>query len=77
MNSVNYFKQVSTWSPGNVRRFLKEKNPAEYNLVDARTLKEPLSQADHPCRNSDSLFPGPRGGSRGSQEQGYLVDREG
>ncbi len=40
MSILNYFKPVSTWSPEKVRRFLKEKNPEEYNLVDVRTPKE-------------------------------------
>lgn len=40
MNILNYFKQVPTWSPEKVRRFLKEKSPEEYNLVDVRTPKE-------------------------------------
>src|SRR5512135_1883571 len=40
MGILDYFKPVSTWSPEEVRRFLKEKNPEEYNLVDVRTPKE-------------------------------------
>ena len=40
MSILDYFKPVSTWSPEKVRQFLKEKNPAEYNLVDVRTPKE-------------------------------------
>jgi rhodanese-related sulfurtransferase len=40
MSIFDYFKPVSTWSPEEVRQFLKEKNPEEYNLVDVRTPKE-------------------------------------
>jgi rhodanese-related sulfurtransferase len=40
MSILDYFKRVSTWSPEEVRQFLKEKNPEEYNLVDVRTPKE-------------------------------------
>ncbi len=40
MSILDYFKPVSTWSSEEVRRFLKEKNPEEYNLVDVRTPKE-------------------------------------
>jgi rhodanese-related sulfurtransferase len=40
MGILDYFKPVSTWSPEEVRQFLKEKNPEEYNLVDVRTPKE-------------------------------------
>ena len=40
MGILEYFKPVSTWSPEEVRQFLKEKNPEEYNLVDVRTPKE-------------------------------------
>ncbi len=40
MSILDYFKPVSTWSAEEVRQFLKEKNPEEYNLVDVRTPKE-------------------------------------
>jgi len=40
MSILDYFKPVSTWLPEEVRQFLKEKNPEEYNLVDVRTPKE-------------------------------------
>ncbi len=40
MSILNYFKHVSTWSPEKVRRFLKEKDPIEFNLIDVRTPKE-------------------------------------
>ena len=40
MGILDYFKPVSTWSPEEIRQFLKEKNPEEYNLVDVRTPKE-------------------------------------
>jgi len=40
MGILDYFKPVSTWSPEEVRRFLKERNPEEYHLVDVRTPKE-------------------------------------
>jgi len=40
MGILDYFKPVDTWSPDNVRQFLNEKSPQEYNLVDVRTPKE-------------------------------------
>jgi rhodanese-related sulfurtransferase len=40
MGILDYFKPVSTRSPEEVRLFLKERNPEEYNLVDVRTPKE-------------------------------------
>ncbi len=40
MSILNYFKPVSSWSAEKVRRFLQEKNPENYNLVDVRTPKE-------------------------------------
>ena len=40
MSILNYFKPVSTWSSEKIRKFLQEKNPEEFNLVDVRTPKE-------------------------------------
>lgn len=40
MGILNYFKPVSTWPAEKVRKFLQEKNPEDYNLVDVRTPKE-------------------------------------
>ena len=40
MKILDYFKPVSTWTPDEVRAFLKEKREDEYNLVDVRTPKE-------------------------------------
>jgi rhodanese-related sulfurtransferase len=40
MSILNYFKPVSSWTAEEVRGFLKEKNPGDYNLVDVRTPKE-------------------------------------
>jgi sulfur-carrier protein adenylyltransferase/sulfurtransferase len=40
MGILNYFKPVSTWSPERIRLFLKEKDSAEYNLIDVRTPEE-------------------------------------
>jgi rhodanese-related sulfurtransferase len=40
MGILDYFKPVSTWSAENVREFLREKNPQDYNLVDVRQPKE-------------------------------------
>jgi rhodanese-related sulfurtransferase len=40
MSILNYFKPVSTWSAEKIRKFLQEKNPGDYNLVDVRTPKE-------------------------------------
>jgi len=33
---LNYFKSVSTWSADEVREFLREKNPEDFNLIDVR-----------------------------------------
>ena len=40
MKILDYFRPVDTWTPDEVRRFLKERDPDEYNLVDVRTPKE-------------------------------------
>jgi rhodanese-related sulfurtransferase len=40
MSILNYFKPVSTWSAEKIRKFLQEKNPGDYNLVDVRAPKE-------------------------------------
>lgn len=40
MGILDYFKPVSTWSADRVRKFLDQKSPQEYNLVDVRTPKE-------------------------------------
>jgi sulfur-carrier protein adenylyltransferase/sulfurtransferase len=40
MKILDYFKQVSTWPPETVRKFLDENSEDEYNLVDVRTPKE-------------------------------------
>ena len=40
MGILDYFKPVSTWSADEVRKFLDQKSPQEYNLVDVRTPKE-------------------------------------
>jgi len=40
MGISDYFKPVSTWSSEEVRKFLNEKKPEEYNLVDVRQPKE-------------------------------------
>jgi sulfur-carrier protein adenylyltransferase/sulfurtransferase len=40
MGILSYFKPVSSWSTEKVRRFLKEKDPEDYNLIDVRTPKE-------------------------------------
>ncbi len=40
MGILDYFKPVSTWSAENVRKFLREKNPRDYNLVDVRQPQE-------------------------------------
>jgi rhodanese-related sulfurtransferase len=36
MGFINYFKPVATWSADEVRKFLKDRNPEGYNLVDVR-----------------------------------------
>ena len=40
MGISDYFKPVSSWSAGEVRTFLNEKDPEKYNLVDVRQPKE-------------------------------------
>lgn len=40
MSILNYFKPVSTWSAEKIRKFLQEKPPEDYNLIDVRTPKE-------------------------------------
>jgi sulfur-carrier protein adenylyltransferase/sulfurtransferase len=40
MKILDYFRPVDIWSADEVRRFLKERDPDEYNLVDVRTPKE-------------------------------------
>ncbi len=40
MGIMDYFKPVSTWSVHEVREFLKDKDPGEYNLVDVRQPNE-------------------------------------
>ena len=40
MGISDYFKAVSTWSAEEVRKFLKQRNLEEYNLVDVRQPKE-------------------------------------
>jgi len=40
MKILDYFRPVDAWSADEVRRFLKERDPDEYNLVDVRTPKE-------------------------------------
>ncbi len=40
MSILNYFKSVPTMSTEEVRLFLKEHDPEEYNLVDVRQSGE-------------------------------------
>jgi len=40
MSILDYFKPVSTWPAEKIRRFLDEKRPEDYNLIDVRTPKE-------------------------------------
>ena len=40
MGIADYFKTVSSMTAEEVRKFLKNKNPDEYNLVDVRQPKE-------------------------------------
>lgn len=40
MGIMNYFKPVSSMTAGEVREFMKDKNPEDYNLIDVRQLKE-------------------------------------
>lgn len=36
MDLMQIFKQVPSMAAGDVRKFLEEKNPGEYNLIDVR-----------------------------------------
>ena len=40
MSILDYFKPISTWPAEKIRRFLDEKRPEDYNLIDVRTPKE-------------------------------------
>jgi rhodanese-related sulfurtransferase len=40
MSVLDYFKPVETLSAEEIRAFLKDKNPDEYNLIDVRQPKE-------------------------------------
>ena len=40
MGIMDYFKSVPTMTAEEVRKFLAEKNPDEYNLIDVRQPKE-------------------------------------
>ncbi|NWF53865.1 MAG: hypothetical protein HXY45_03625 [Syntrophaceae bacterium] len=40
MGILDYFRPVSTWPLDQVRKFLDQKSPQEYNLVDVRTPRE-------------------------------------
>jgi rhodanese-related sulfurtransferase len=40
MGFTDYFKPVDSWSAGQVKEFLKDKNPEEYNLIDVRQPQE-------------------------------------
>ena len=40
MSILDYFKPVSTWPAEKIRRFLDEKKPEDYNLIDVRTPEE-------------------------------------
>lgn len=36
MGVMDYFKSVPAWSADEVKKFLEDKDPGEYNLVDVR-----------------------------------------
>ena len=40
MGVLDYFKPVSSMTSDEVRDFLKDKNPDDYNLIDVRQPKE-------------------------------------
>jgi sulfur-carrier protein adenylyltransferase/sulfurtransferase len=40
MGILDYFKPVSTWTTEEVRSFIREKGPGDYNLIDVRQPKE-------------------------------------
>ncbi len=50
MGFIDYFKPVSSWSADEVREFLKDKDPEDYNLVDVR----------QPVEYKDEHLPGAR-----------------
>ena len=45
MGVLDYFKSIPSMTTEEVRQFLAEKNPDEYNLVDVRQPKE--YEVDH------------------------------
>jgi rhodanese-related sulfurtransferase len=40
MGLMDYFKSVPAWSVDEVKKFLEDKDPGEYNLVDVRLPRE-------------------------------------
>lgn len=40
MGLMDYFKPVTSWSADEVKKFLEDKDPGEYNLVDVRLPRE-------------------------------------
>ena len=40
MGLTDFFKPIDTWSAEQVKEFLKDKNPEDYNLVDVRQPQE-------------------------------------
>lgn len=40
MGIRDYFRPVSTWSVEKVRKFMADKDPEEYNLIDVRQPDE-------------------------------------
>lgn len=40
MRLLDYFKSVPAWSVEEVKKFLEDKDPGEYNLVDVRLPRE-------------------------------------
>jgi sulfur-carrier protein adenylyltransferase/sulfurtransferase len=40
MSIMDYFKSVSTMKVRELKEFLREKNPGEYNLIDVRQPRE-------------------------------------
>lgn len=40
MGLRDFFKPVNTWSADQVREYLKDRDPGEYNLIDVRLPNE-------------------------------------
>lgn len=69
MGVLDYFKPVLSMTTGEVRQFLRGKNPDEYNLIDVRQPKEyemghlagarliPVGELQHHVQGIDTAKP--------------------